>query len=61
MHLQNVSLEVQCLAGLSHMAGTYVKVCRNGLIPAKLLVDSLRHLKKSGLLSILWFCKLKVL
>jgi hypothetical protein len=56
-----MNTQVVCLAAAARMACCYLKVCKNGLIPAKLLVDALRFLKKSGLLSILWPCKLKVL
>jgi hypothetical protein len=56
-----MNTQVVCLAAAARMACSYVKVCSNGLLPTKLLVDALRFLKKSGLLSILLFCKLKLL
>ncbi len=49
------------MASLARIASSYVKVCKNGLLPTKLLVDALRFLSKSGLLNILLFCKLKLL
>ena len=52
---------MKALAPLAQMAQSYVKVCKNGLIPAKLHVDALRFLKKEGLLSSLWSYELMVL
>lgn len=56
-----MNTQVVCLAAAARMACSYLKVCSNGLIPTRLLVDALRFLKKSGLLNILLFCKLKLL
>jgi hypothetical protein len=56
-----MNTQVVCLAAAVRMAASYAKVCRNGLIPTKRLVDALRFLKKSGLLNILLYCKLKLL
>jgi len=56
-----MNTQVVCLAAAARMACSYLKVCSNGLLPTKLLVDALRFLKKSGLLNILLFCKLKLL
>ena len=43
------------------MAGSYVKICKNGLIPAKLLNNAIKCLQVQGVLHISWFCKLMVL
>jgi len=57
-----MNTQVVCLAAAAaRMACSYLKVCSNGLLPTRLLVDALRFLKKSGLLNILLFCKLKLL
>ena len=53
--------QVKGLASLAHIALSYCTVCRNELIPTRLLVDALRFLSRTGLLNILFFCKLRLL
>jgi hypothetical protein len=53
-----MNTQVACLAAAVNMASSYLKVCSNGLLPTKKLVDALRFLHKSGLLNILLFASL---
>ena len=56
-----MNTQVTCLAATAQMAGSYLKVCPNGLLPTSKLVDAMKFLKKAGLLNISLFCKLELL
>ena len=55
-----MNTQVECLAAAEavNMASAYLKVCNNGLLPTKKLVDALRFLHTAGLLNILLFASL---
>lgn len=55
-----MNTQVKCLAAAEavNMASAYLKVCNNGLLPTKKLVDALRFLHTAGLLNILLFASL---